>query len=285
MDEARLRRALECGEKALSEKAVASRLSRARKAEEILGTDLDEVVADDDMMFRALVFLRDDEREHNGNLQNAVRWYYRSVNGRRFPRLGDYAREHRIMYDLGTYEWIGGGDLSMEQVHEAVLDSLLGDDYCCGYMPTEEDGHSIAYVSYSDVDSKGLEKLVDSGILRLEHRWTAAAHEFLTRNPDAGFGADVECRYDESAGWYAVCRGVRRESDDWSMIDAGVLADFATCFIQEAGGHAIGTFVHIMHSEGLGLRLDAFDDRGELLSELPTAHTIPVERPDYSARG
>lgn len=283
MDEAKLRKALEGGKEALSEKAVASRLSRARKAEEILGSDLDEVVTDDDMMFRALVFLRDDEREHNGNLQNSVRWYYRAVNGRRFPRLSDYAREHRIMYDLGAYEWGGGGDLSMEQVHDAVLDSLLGGDYGCGYMPTEEEGHIIGYVSYSNVDAKGLGKLAASGILRLEHRWTAAALEFLSRNPSAGFGADVECRYDESEGWYAVCRSVRREPGDWSMVGPGALADFATCFIQEADGHAIGTFVHIMHSEGLGLRLDAFDNRGEQFFELSTAHTIPVERPDYGA--
>ncbi|MBQ3338305.1 MAG: hypothetical protein IJG82_01695 [Atopobiaceae bacterium] len=69
------------------------------------------------------------------------------------------------------------------------------------------------------------------------------------------------------------------------MVDPGVLADVATCFRQEADGHAIGTIVHIMHSEGLGLRLDAFDDRGEQLSELPIAHTIPVERPDYDAQG
>ena len=285
MDEAKLRKALEGGAEALSEKAVASRLSRARKAEEILGTDLDEVVSDDDMMFRALVFLRDDGREHNGNLQNSVRWYYRAVNGRRFPRLAEYAREHHIMVDLGAYEWGGGGNLSMEQVHDAVFDVLLGDDYKCGYIPEEGNEHVIGYVYYPALAAAGVKRLAESGVLRLEHRWTAAAHEFLARNPDAGFGADVECRYDESVGWYAICRGVRREPDDWSMVDPGVLADFATCFIQEADGHAIGTFVHIMHSEGLGLRLDAFDDRGEQLSELPIAHTIPVERPDYDAQG
>ena len=77
-------------------KAVRSRISRAHTSEEILGTSLDIIVIDDDRMYDALVKIHDDSRENNGKIQNAVRWYYKFVNKKEFPRLNSYCRSKRI---------------------------------------------------------------------------------------------------------------------------------------------------------------------------------------------
>lgn len=76
-------------------KAVRSRISRAYSAEEILGASLDIIVIDDDRMYDALVKIHDDPRESNGKIQNAVRWYYKFVNKKEFPRLNSYCRSKR----------------------------------------------------------------------------------------------------------------------------------------------------------------------------------------------
>ena len=73
-------------------KAINSRISRAYKAEEILGMSLDMVVEDDDKMNRALVCIKKNPSERNGNIQNAVRWYYRFVNKKEFPAINTYVR-------------------------------------------------------------------------------------------------------------------------------------------------------------------------------------------------
>ncbi len=75
-----------------SDKAVASRLSKARKAEEILGMDFDYIVSSDDLMYDSLVILRQSEKPANGVLQNALRKYYIFKNGKEFPRLNSYRR-------------------------------------------------------------------------------------------------------------------------------------------------------------------------------------------------
>ena len=74
-------------------KAVKSRISRAYKAEDILGCSLDEIVIDDDRMYDALQLINHDSRENNGNIQNAVRWYYKFANGKTFPRLTAYRKQ------------------------------------------------------------------------------------------------------------------------------------------------------------------------------------------------
>lgn len=68
-------------------KAVNSRISRANIAEEIVGESLDYIVADDIRMYKALVKISADSRERSGNIQNAVRWYYRFCNSKEFPRM------------------------------------------------------------------------------------------------------------------------------------------------------------------------------------------------------
>lgn len=91
MNEWMLKRALENNEAPLSEKAIAARLTRARKVERLLTTDLDYIVASEERMYQALLLLKSSPEERKGNLQNALRWYYRAINGRTFPRLEDYS--------------------------------------------------------------------------------------------------------------------------------------------------------------------------------------------------
>ena len=88
----RVRDALEKAEEIQSEKAVRSRLSKANTVEAILGESLDAVTADDDRMYQALLCLKGHPKEHNGCLQNVLRWYYKTVNGRTFPQLSEYKK-------------------------------------------------------------------------------------------------------------------------------------------------------------------------------------------------
>ncbi len=73
------------------DKAVSSRKSQALEAEKKLNLDLDTVVADDDLMYRSLIELKESDR--HGNTQNAVRKYYEFINGRKFPRLRQHTRK------------------------------------------------------------------------------------------------------------------------------------------------------------------------------------------------
>ena len=75
-----------------SEKAVASRMSKARKASEILGRNLDEVTADDDLMYDSLLILKYCEPTSHAPFQNALRKYYKMCRGREFPQLRNYGR-------------------------------------------------------------------------------------------------------------------------------------------------------------------------------------------------
>ena len=72
----------------LGENGIKSRVSRARKAEEILGRDLDDIVRSDSKMGLALATLKE-SGDHQGNWQNALRWYYRMVNRKEFPQMKD----------------------------------------------------------------------------------------------------------------------------------------------------------------------------------------------------
>ena len=96
MRENEFRNFLEQAEKITSkEKAVNSRISRANKVEDILGKDLEFIVKDDEKMYQALNILKNSTMENNGNLQNALRWYYQFVNGKKFPSLVSYKRYYR----------------------------------------------------------------------------------------------------------------------------------------------------------------------------------------------
>lgn len=73
-----------------SKKAVASRMVKAKKAEELLGKNLDDVVSDDDTMYESLQKLRPLENPAHTPMQNAVRKYYKFTHEKEFPRMKDY---------------------------------------------------------------------------------------------------------------------------------------------------------------------------------------------------
>lgn len=75
-----------------SEKAVATRMSKARKVEELLGISLDKVVASDNLTYDSLVKLKTLENPKNAPFSNALRKYYIFRNGKEFPRLNNYKK-------------------------------------------------------------------------------------------------------------------------------------------------------------------------------------------------
>ena len=77
-----------------STKSVASRMAKARKAEEILGVSLDITVSDDERMYESLLVLQQHDNPSSAPLQNALRKYYKFKNQREFPRLRDYRKSH-----------------------------------------------------------------------------------------------------------------------------------------------------------------------------------------------
>jgi len=77
----------------LTEKAIRKRIAEAAKAEEELKSaiDLDRVVGDDGFMRVALDYLRKlPGKSARDPMGNALRKYYRMVNGKDFPRLRDF---------------------------------------------------------------------------------------------------------------------------------------------------------------------------------------------------
>lgn len=80
----------------LGEKGVATRLTKGRKAEDILGESLDAVVSDDRKMYEALVKLQAHENPKSNPMQNVVRHYYSFCNGKAFPSKKDYERQNGI---------------------------------------------------------------------------------------------------------------------------------------------------------------------------------------------
>lgn len=107
MNEWKLRDALLEKSDPLSDKAIRTRLSRARRVERILREDLDVVVANDDRVYAALLTLKSYPEERNGGLQNALRWYYRAVNRRDFPKLSEYCPKEQFSYEVAAKTDVG----------------------------------------------------------------------------------------------------------------------------------------------------------------------------------
>lgn len=74
------------------DKAVRSRMTKARKVEQYFNVSLDSVVADDNRMLEILLRIKKELNDSNGAISNALRKYYLFANGREFPRLSDYRR-------------------------------------------------------------------------------------------------------------------------------------------------------------------------------------------------
>ena len=74
------------------DKAVRSRMTKARKVEQYFNVSLDSVVADDNKMFDILCRIKKELNDSNGAISNALRKYYLFANGREFPKLSNYRR-------------------------------------------------------------------------------------------------------------------------------------------------------------------------------------------------
>lgn len=72
------------------DKAVNSRMSKARAVERQLQVSLDYIVANDQRMFEALQKLNNEMNNKNGAYSNALRKYYLFKNNKEFPRIKDY---------------------------------------------------------------------------------------------------------------------------------------------------------------------------------------------------
>lgn len=82
--------------KRYTEKSIAHRMTKARKAEEILNCTLDSIVDDDEKMYHALVKLQENENPAHNPMQNALRKYYIFKNSKEFP----YKKEYEMKYNL-----------------------------------------------------------------------------------------------------------------------------------------------------------------------------------------
>ena len=70
--------------------AISTRIRHAKRAEKLLGIDLDNVVNDDDIMYETLKKLKPKDSQSHSHMQNAVRKYYIFRNGKEFPRMNNY---------------------------------------------------------------------------------------------------------------------------------------------------------------------------------------------------
>lgn len=72
------------------DKAVRTRMSKARAVEKMLGENLDSIVGEDEKMYNALVLINSNMNNSNGAYSNALRKYYIFKNEKEFPRLSEY---------------------------------------------------------------------------------------------------------------------------------------------------------------------------------------------------
>ena len=71
-------------------KAVNSRVSKARLVERQFRILLDDIVADDKLMYQTLSRIKNEMNDINGNISNAIRKYYLFSNGKEFPPLSQW---------------------------------------------------------------------------------------------------------------------------------------------------------------------------------------------------
>jgi len=69
------------------DKAVASRLAKARKVESFVGVSFDTITGDDELMYKTLIKIRDEMGDSHGNLANSLRKYFYYVKGTDFPSM------------------------------------------------------------------------------------------------------------------------------------------------------------------------------------------------------
>lgn len=77
------------------DKAVRTRMSKARAVEKMLGKSLDFVVDDDEKMYKALLLINTEMNNKSGAYSNTLRKYYTFKTGKEFPRLNKYEANYR----------------------------------------------------------------------------------------------------------------------------------------------------------------------------------------------
>lgn len=90
MEEVGFRKYLESDKNNLTNGGINTRIEKAKKAEEILGKNLDEIVSSDSVMIEALNTLQKNENPAHNPMQNALRKYYIFRNGKEFPKKKDF---------------------------------------------------------------------------------------------------------------------------------------------------------------------------------------------------
>lgn len=78
------------------DKAVRSRISKARLVEDRFNVNLDQIVKDDKEVYGLLKRIKDELNDSNGAIQNSVRKYYMFVNKTTFPTLSKYEKNNLI---------------------------------------------------------------------------------------------------------------------------------------------------------------------------------------------
>ena len=79
----------------LSANGINTRKSKVKDVIKIIGKDLDEIVADDEEMYRAILVLEEIDDPAHKPRQNALRKYYTFRNGQDFPRIADYEKTRK----------------------------------------------------------------------------------------------------------------------------------------------------------------------------------------------
>lgn len=74
-------------------KAVRSRINKCRMIERHFDKSLDLIVSDDDIMYRTLLRIKNEMKDANGNISNALRKYYQFYNNKIFPTLDEYKKQ------------------------------------------------------------------------------------------------------------------------------------------------------------------------------------------------
>ena len=74
----------------LSPNGITNRKRNANTVMNIIGRDLDVIVADDEEMYKAIIELQRIDNLAHAPLQNALRKYYAFKNGKEFPKVSDY---------------------------------------------------------------------------------------------------------------------------------------------------------------------------------------------------
>ncbi len=80
----------------LAQNGINTRKNLANKIIEIIGKDLDDIVADDESMYNAIMVLQNIDNPAHKPRQNALRKYYAFKNGKEFPRIKTYENEREI---------------------------------------------------------------------------------------------------------------------------------------------------------------------------------------------